>query len=283
LNEQPSPELTVSNAGTTVALVATTATLTGWSATTYANSGACRRAARAALGVHTVRGTDFEMRVNGEGRWEWSALELPAASTERASGTLTSEEWLRELVYRLHAEVFPVATGDQPLPTFRIARGFPGGGSARTRIGECWSSVSSADGVTEMFVSPLLDDPMRVAGATAHEMVHMLVGVQHGHKAPFARVAKAIGLEGKMTATTEGEAFTAAVDPILADMPAYPAAAMSLAGRKVKKTYLLKVTCEAEGCEDVVFRMTQKVVTACENGPAGAVLCPCCGGPATIE
>jgi len=274
----------MSNAGTVTATVEVTATLTGWSATTYANSGACRRAARAALGAETMRGTDFEMRVNGESRWEWSALELPVteAAPARASGTLTSEEWLRELVLRLHTEVLAPVVESATLPAYRIARGFPGGGSARKRIGECWSSVCSADGVTEMFISPLLDEPMRVAGVTAHEMVHMLVGVEHGHKAPFARVAKAIGLEGKMTATTEGEAFKAAVAPILDDMPAYPAAAMSLAGRKVKKTYLLKVTCETEGCEDIKFRMTQKQVDICENGPHGVVLCPCCGNMATV-
>lgn len=172
------------------------------------------------------------------------------------------EEWLRELVYRLHDEVFiPVADGDvdAEVPAFRISCSFPGGGTARKRIGECWSTLNSADGTTEMMVSPLLDDEMRVAGIVAHEMVHMYVGVEHGHKAPFKRLATAIGLEGKMTATTEGEAFKAAVRPILDDLGPYPHAALSLAGRKKKQTYLLKAECP---CCGFTMRVTQKWVEA---------------------
>jgi|TARA_A100001037_G_scaffold57792_1_gene49954 hypothetical protein len=185
------------------------------------------------------------------------------------------EEWLRELVYRLHVEVFLQATVDNhwcidedaEMPAFRISCSFPGGGTARKRIGECWSALNSADGTTEMMVSPLLDDEMRVAGIVAHEMVHMYVGVEHGHKAPFKRLATAIGLEGKMTATTEGEAFKAAVRPILDDLGPYPHAALSLEGCEKKQTYLLKAECPECG---FTMRVTQKWLTV----TGGDLRCP---------
>ena len=71
-------------------------------------------------------------------------------------------------------------------------------------------------------ISLVLSDPMRVAGVLAHELVHATVGTQHGHKGPFTKLAKAIGLEGKMTATTEGDAFKQAVAPILEAVGPYP-------------------------------------------------------------
>ena len=202
--------------------------------------------------------------------------------TECAPHTLTSEEWLREAVMRLHDEVFAEHLGGAELPAFRISRGWPRG--SRKAIGQCWSTVSSKDGATEMFISPVLGTAERVSllQVVAHEMVHMYVGAEHGHKAPFAKLARAIGLEGKLTATTAGAAFVDSTAALLADMPAYPAEKMSAdSGTPVKKTYLLRVTCPE--CPEVVLRMTMKVVAACQEGPHGAVLCPCCGEEAEVE
>lgn len=251
-------------------------------ATDYANRGACAKAAKRDLTAQGVtdpkRGVDFEMTVSEAGRWTWKAItqdvvvdETTKVATPVTRGAeRTREDWLRELVYRLHDEVFSLVgnanVGAKP-PAFRISCSFPGGGTARKCIGECWSAANSDDGTTEMMVSPILDDEMRVAGIVAHEMVHMYVGVEHGHKAPFKDLATAIGLEGKMTATTEGEQFIAQVQPILADMGAYPHAALSLAGRKKKQTYLLKAECPSCGC---TIRITQTWVAAA----GGELRCP---------
>lgn len=256
--------------------------------TTYANAGACRKGARRALGADTQRGVHFEMAVGEDGRWTWWKLDAtPEVVTDetgeaKVETTLTREQWLRECVHRLHSEVF-VQTAHpavgETVPQFRISCSFPGGGAARKRIGECWSHKSSADGTTEMMVSPLLDDPMMVAATVAHEMVHMYVGVEAGHKGPFKALATAVGLEGKMTATVAGEAFKAIVQPILDDMGAYPHAKLSLAGRKVKKTYLLKAECTDCGC---TFRITQKWLDAADTT---TLVCPIpgCGQECTIE
>ena len=56
---------------------------------------------------------------------------------------------------------------------------------------------------------------MEIAGILAHELTHAAVGIDKGHGRAFRRVAVAIGLTGKMTATVPGDAFKQRVEPIL--------------------------------------------------------------------
>ena len=67
----------------------------------------------------------------------------------------------------------------------------------KRRIGEAWSSKNSADQSYEVFISPVLKDPIEVAATLVHELVHCAVGVETGHKGRFPRLAKAIGLGRK--------------------------------------------------------------------------------------
>lgn len=244
--------------------------------TTYANVGACRRAARNALGRDSVRKVDFDMKVDENGRWTWWALKLPATvgtDSNNAPVEQTREDWLRELGHRVNDTVF-AQHGEQMPAKWRISCSFPGGGSARKRIGECWSKTASRDGTTEMFISPVMDDTAQVAGVVVHEMVHAIVGVEHGHKAPFKALGSLVGLVGKPTEMHPGEELAARLQPMLDDMGPYPHAALDLKSRKKKQTYLIKVACQSEECE-AVFRITQKFIT-------DEMSCPCCQGPVTV-
>ncbi|MCH3755961.1 hypothetical protein LZC13_10090, partial [Campylobacter coli] len=58
--------------------------------------------------------------------------------------------------------------------------------------------------------------PAQIAAILAHELVHAAVGIAAGHGKAFKRVAVGLGLVGPMRATTPGDAFLAAVAPILA-------------------------------------------------------------------
>jgi len=58
--------------------------------------------------------------------------------------------------------------------------------------------------------------PAQIAAILAHMLVHAAVGIESGHGRPFKRIALGLGLVGPMRATTPGEAFLAAVAPILA-------------------------------------------------------------------
>jgi len=93
------------------------------------------------------------------------------------------------------------------------------------------------------------------------------VGVEEGHKGKFPRLAKAIGLEGKMTATTAGETLAARLRAMTDAIGPYPHAELTHSNAPKKQgCRLLKVVCEC-GC---VVRMTRKWLD--EVGP------PTCGG-----
>jgi hypothetical protein len=181
---------------------------------------------------------------------------------------LNREHWLELLVQRLK----PMFTeADLALPPVHISTGWPSRnalGLGKRRIGECWPPQSSASGHSHIFISPLLVDPVKVAGVVVHELIHA-VYPEAGHKGPFKRAMGKVGLVGKPTATEEGtelvERLRGDILPALGD---YPHAALSFVGKdKRQKCRQLKVTCGACG---YTARTTAKWLE--QSGPP---LCPC--------
>lgn len=109
---------------------------------------------------------------------------------------INRETWLNQLA-ALMAPAF--AELGAPLPPYRIAVGFPSSGAQSNAIGECWDAKASGDNTFEIFIRPDQADPLRVAFVLAHELVHAAVGLQHGHKGEFARVALALGFPRPLT------------------------------------------------------------------------------------
>jgi hypothetical protein len=182
----------------------------------------------------------------------------------------TREAWLNAAVAQLESGVFvPAARNLQPepfkLPPCKVSVGFPGGGSARKRIGEAWHPKAAADGVSQVFISPTLVDPVRCLDVLAHELIHV-VHPDAGHKAPFKRLALAIGLTGKMTATVAGPELEAHLKAIADTLGAYPHAQLNLSAKKKQSTRLIKAACP--GCTYTV-RLSQKWIDE-----AGAPYCP---------
>lgn len=181
----------------------------------------------------------------------------------------TREEWLGALVDALRPRFTELG---HPLPErIRVSCGWPStGGTSRNRktIGQAWSPKCSADGTHETFVSPVLGTAEDVGHVLVHELVHHAVGVAAGHKSPFRKLALAIGLEGKMTATTAGPELTERLHALAERLGPYPHARLDgSADRKKQDTRMLKVTCPGCGC---VVRMTRKWLD-----DAGAPTCAC--------
>lgn len=171
----------------------------------------------------------------------------------------TREEWL----HRVATELFPVFAefGFKKVPPMKFSCGFTSKGVRSKRIGECHSTHSSAVKVHEIFVHPMLSDPLEVAQVAAHEMIHAFVGLEAKHGGKFKAVAVKLGLAGKMTATFAGAGFITIIKPVLARVGAYPHGALSMtlgtrtsSGPK-QKTKMLKVECPE--CE-YTCRTTQK-------------------------
>lgn len=144
----------------------------------------------------------------------------------------TREAWLREAVAEL-GHLFEAATG-QTLPPVQVSVGWPGGRGDRSNvIGQCWHKDAARDGVSHIFISPVLDDAPRVLDVLAHELVHALDGNESGHKGRFREWALAIGLTGKMTATVASDDLARDLARLVAwRLGAYPHGALG-AGRLV--------------------------------------------------
>jgi len=135
---------------------------------------------------------------------------------------MNRESWLTEAVNKLRPDFdrlgFPLPGG------IRVTCGWPSKSALsakRKRVGECWSPDCSKDGHHEIFISPCLADPVEALGVLVHEAVHAAVGVEAGHKGPFRDCAVAIGLEGKMTSTTVGDALKVRLEEIIEEIGDY--------------------------------------------------------------
>lgn len=194
---------------------------------------------------------------------------------------MTREEWLMRAVDLLRP-IF--AERGYVIPdNVKTTVGFPSAGGRGKNIGECHCSTMSAGGFHETFISPRLEDPTRVLGVLVHELGHATVGVKHGHRAPFKKFCLALCLEGKPTATTEGEAFRKMISPILAELGPFPHKALDLSGKKKQTTRMLKVECP---CCGFTFRAARKslieIASKAETGH-GELLYIHCPSPRCTE
>lgn len=177
------------------------------------------------------------------------------------------EEWLNNAVDALRP-LFAEVGATVP-DRVRVTVGFPGGRGPKTRtIGQCWATGAVADGIPTVFISPVLSDPVIMLSTLVHELVHAVDNCVNGHKRPFARIATAVGLTGKMTATVAGDALRERLESMAEGLgPIDHGALNPSVGLKKQTTRMLKVACPVCGC---VIRMTQKWLSE-----AGTPSCGC--------
>jgi len=171
---------------------------------------------------------------------------------------MTREEWLNKMTDALRP-LFLEAGGEIP-ENVRSTCGWPSQGAKakkKLRVGECWGAESSDDKHFEIFLSPLLDDGNKVAGVLIHELCHATLGIDVGHKAPFRKLAMALGLEGSMPATTVGEDLQATLAVLVEEVGPYPHAKLVLKGKKTQTTRMHKIVCPDPACGYMV-RTSQK-------------------------
>ena len=157
------------------------------------------------------------------------------------ASSLVRHQWLEQAVAELRPRF--AAAGYEVPSNVRVSIGFPKHVRWRRCIGQCWYSSMSSDEHVEIFISPELgtaEQTPRIVGVVAHELVHSVVGSAAGHRAPSKRCAVAIGLTGRMTATTESDDFVAWVNDVVVN-------AEMLAGVATSKQHCLK---DAAGLAD---------------------------------
>lgn len=178
----------------------------------------------------------------------------------------TREAWLTGACEAL-APLFKQLAGVD-LPAMRVSVGFAGGrGKKASTLGQCWSTKSATDGVAQVFISPIMASRTQVLATLVHEGVHAVDDCKSGHKGAFVRMAKAMGLEGKWTATYAGNELESTLQSIADELGEYPHAALTVvAPLKKQTTRLIKIMCPS--CE-YTARTTAKWLEM------GLPTCPC--------
>lgn len=156
---------------------------------------------------------------------------------------MTREEWL----IKASEELTRTVLKNQKLPKYRVSCGFPHkkAFSVKQRaLGECWGSEVSNDTHYEIFISPVLAEANAVLGVLVHEMIHAIVGTKAGHGPVFKKLAKAIGLEGKMAATVPSPDLAISLRAIADTLGKYPhAEIVVIKTTKPKKSSVIKLLC----------------------------------------
>lgn len=170
------------------------------------------------------------------------------------------------------------AEHDMDLPaTIAASCGWPArGGLARRKkvIGECWKTTVSPEGVSQIFINPMLSDPIEVLATLVHELIHAWDNCEHGHRRVFSRAAEKLGLEAPWTNTTPGEELRERLAGLVERHGPYPHQGMTPTPKdKTQSTRMLKVICavpvvEGEGVYGI--RMTRTWID-----DVGTPICPC--------
>src|SRR5262249_45559626 len=116
-----------------------------------------------------------------------------------------------------------------PRIAVRVSCGWPSRGGLGARaavVGQCFPPTMCKDGIPQIFVSPRIDDSLRVLGTLLHELIHAAVGCQFGHRKEFSKAARRVGLAGPPTATTVGDRLRPVLQRFVAASGQYPHAAI---------------------------------------------------------
>lgn len=138
----------------------------------------------------------------------------------------TREAWLENAVQHL-AHVF--ADADKSIPDVRVSCGFPSKratSNKNRRIGECWATHQATDGRRQIYISPVLADAGEVLATLVHELCHAVLDNKGGHRGPFVKLMKAVGLAGKPTSTEAGPRLIERLNDVSSALGPYPHAAL---------------------------------------------------------
>ncbi len=189
----------------------------------------------------------------------------------------TREEWLTAATEALR----PMFRGHgHEVPPVRVSCGWPSTGGTSTKkrtLGQCWDKKMAADNtVPQIFISPWLSDLVGesrhgVLPTLVHELVHAVFGCEESHGKKFGKLARELGLEGRLTATTAGDDLAARLEILAKELGDYPHSRLDLLrDPKTKKQTTRMVKCECPEC-GYVCRTTRTWLDK------GTPLCPCGG------
>jgi hypothetical protein len=122
------------------------------------------------------------------------------------------------------------------IPKVQISCGFPSTGNKSKHVGQCWGRSSTNEGANQLFISPVLDEPVQVLDTLVHELVHAIDDCMHHHGPEFKKIATDIGLQGLMREASAGPWLLEQLTSISKQLGKYPHSKINLAHSASKKT-----------------------------------------------
>lgn len=147
----------------------------------------------------------------------------------------------------------------------KVACGFgPGARGGKKTAAVCIAPEASTEGITEVFISPVISDPVTALGAVLVMAGH---AAGQGKGKAFKSFCTAMGLEGKAKEARPNSATEAWLrDDVLPMLGAYPHASIDLSKRDNKQgTRMIKLVCpetKDEKGNPYTVRMTKKWLDA---------------------
>ena len=122
------------------------------------------------------------------------------------------------------------------IPKVQVSCGFPSTGNKSKHVGQCWGKSSTNDGTNQLFISPVLDEPVQVLDTLVHELVHAIDDCMHHHGPEFKKIATDVGLQGLMREASAGPWLLEQLTTISRQLGKYPHSKINLAHSSSKKT-----------------------------------------------
>lgn len=181
------------------------------------------------------------------------------------------EAWLSRatpMLYRIVSQAMsacddPGEVSETRRPQPYVSVGWPRRGK-KGMVGQCWCDhqMREAGERAHIFVSPKVNDPIVVLAIVLHEIIHDLVGVEHGHKGQFRRVWRQVGFIGKATECTPGDGLVVELQDVAHNLGPYPHSPLAEEQRAEKqKTRYRKWICPE--CGQIVRAASDDLDLAC--------------------
>jgi len=145
----------------------------------------------------------------------------------------TREQWLHKAV-ELVSPIFK--NKGYTIPKVQVSCGFPSTGNKSKHVGQCWGKSSTNDGTNQLFISPVLDEPVQVLDTLVHELVHAVDDCIHHHGPEFKKIATDVGLQGLMREASAGPWLQEQLTSISRQLGKYPHSKINLSHSSSKKT-----------------------------------------------
>ncbi len=153
----------------------------------------------------------------------------------------TREAWLQDAAAEL-SPLITAASNCTPPKNLRVACGFPSTFRRSGALGETFAPKDSADGATEILISPTLSDPGEVLAVLARQL---MLTVASG--AALSRAFASAGITPGKPNAVPAIALCPTIPDLAASLGDYPHAELSLADRPKAPTRLLKGLCPSCG------------------------------------